>query len=179
MVRRGTNDSLLKSKVASRKSGEFMLCWTVIHNPCYPNRSCNYFFYSVINEMTEYFHTRRNQSDSRVYVCVCVSVIIFKCCPDRTGGQIFMRFDTRTKIFICYWLPEVLWYVSIWWRHNRDFTSLRRHCGDLSFHRFFSKLLSEVLKSREMSGTAFVADPLIFTLSDATPSGRHFRFTSK
>ena len=68
-------------------------------------------------------------------------------------------------------------------RHFDDVTvafihSLRRHCGGLNFHRIFSKFLSEVYKIRGMSGIAFEPDPLIFTVSGMTSSGRHFGFSS-
>ena len=59
------------------------------------------------------------------------------------------------------------------------FSSLRRHCGGLNFNRISSKYLSKVLKCRGMSGIALEPDPLIFTASSMTSSGRHFGFSSK
>ena len=59
------------------------------------------------------------------------------------------------------------------------FSSLRQHCGGLIFYQIFSKLLSEVFKCWGMSGIAFEADSLIFTVSGMTSSGRHFGFLSK
>ena len=59
------------------------------------------------------------------------------------------------------------------------FSYLMQHWGGLNFCRIFSKFLSEVLKCREISGIAFVAYPLIFTVSGMMSSFRHFEFSSK
>ena len=43
----------------------------------------------------------------------------------------------------------------------------------IKFYQIFSKLLSEVFKCQGMSGIAFEADLLFFTLSGMTSSGCH------
>ena len=90
-----------------------------------------------------------------------------------------MKFGTRTKMLMRYRLPKYYGMRRFCDVTVAFFRSLRRHFGDLNFHRIFSKFLSKVLKYQGISGIALEHDPVIFTASGMTSSGRHFDFSSK